>query len=479
MNALTCTTWFILTIIPLTLSAFVLLTRNQAWTDRKFWLRAAVTLFLASLLLLPFLLPLRRVAATHGFTRTAEEVKGYSARWINWLAPDERSRAWRGFAKAGVINELVLFPGLMAPLLGISALLLTTRKTQQEGDEETDLGPDARAIVSSAKRIAVGLLDATAIIAGIIGFLALGYDQLRLKLFGHLLLVATGPERALTILGLAILVRCLIAYPRILRNALNGEKNLAATFSSPQRSELFGHAVIWILIGFAGSFGLNFFFHKFLYDNVTLFRGMRVATRWAMVSYVGLALLAGLGAQRIAARVDGWWRWRKGFGKPLVYGLIVVAILLDLRVAPLRMIRGEADPDALTLELQARKMNGGILELPIGDRDHMYMLRAADHGHPIINGRYSFVPALQRDIEQLVANLPISERLLDVLETVPVSYVTVHHSMLSPEEDAGITNFLQHGVATGRLRFIKSFEEDTGARNDLYVVTKTEPTVEK
>jgi hypothetical protein len=471
MNALTCTTWFILTIIPLALSAVLLLTRNNAWRDRKFWLRAGATLCLASLLLLPFLLPLRRVAAEHGFIRRPEEVRQYSAHLINWLAPDARTRAWRGFGKAGVAAELILFPGLMAPLLIIAALLLSKRKLQQSADDEK---------TTTLMRILLVVLDATAVSAGIIAFLTLGYDVLKLKLFGHLLLSATGPTRALTILGAVVFVRCLIAYPRVLRNATGRERSLSETFNSAQRSELFGHAVIWILIGFAGSFGLNFFFHEFLYDNVALFRSMRVASRWAMICYVGLALLAGLGAQRFTDVIGRWW---PRFGKPLVYGLIVVAILVDLHAAPLRMIRGEPEPDALTLDLKSRKMNGGIIELPIGDRDHIYMLRAADHGHPLVNGRYSFVPPLQREIEQLIADQPISDRLLDILETIPVSYLTVHHALLSPGEREGIQVFLERGVATGRLRFIKSFPaalgEENGQRDDLYAVTRTEPNAQE
>lgn len=470
MNALTCTTWLILTIIPLCLSALLLITRNNAWGDRKFWLRAGATLCLASLLLLPFLLPLRRVAAEHGFIRRPEEVSHYSARFINWLAPDERSRAWRGFGKAGVDTEMVLFPGLMAPLLALAALLLTRRELQKRPDDQKE---------TTLKRILLALLDATAISAGIVAFLTLGFDVLKLKLFGHLLLAATGPTRALTVLIAVVFVRCLITYPRVLRNALSGDRNLSESLNSAQRSELFGHAVTWILIGFAGSFGLNFFFHKFLYDNVALFRGMRVATRWGMICYVGLALLAGLGAQRFADLAGRWW---PRFGKPLVYVLIVAAILVDLHAVPLQMIRGEADPDALTLDLKSRKMSGGIIELPIGDRDHLYMLRAADHGHPLVNGRYSFVPPLQKEIEQLVANQPISERLLDILETIPVSYITVHHGLLQPEEWERIQGFLERGVAAGRLRLIKSFPvppaEGPGARDDLYTVTKTEPNVQ-
>jgi hypothetical protein len=157
-----------------------------------------------------------------------------------------------------------------------------------------------------------------------------------------------------------------------------------------------------------------------------------------------------------------------------------VAILFELHAAPLKMIHGEINPDALTLDLSSRKMSGGIVELPIGPAtDHLYMLRAADHLHPLVNGQYSFVPPLQTEIMQLTAERPIPDRLLEIFESIPVSYVTVHHAFLSPDDREAIQSFLDRGVAAGRLRFIKSFAGEISdaviQHNDLYAVTKTEP----
>jgi hypothetical protein len=179
----------------------------------------------------------------------------------------------------------------------------------------------------------------------------------------------------------------------------------------------------------------------------------------------------------LAIAVERFWPRR---GKAITYCVIVLAILFELHAAPLQLIRGEADPDALTLDLKSRKMAGGILELPIGDRaDHLYMLRAADHLHPLVNGKDSFVPPLQKQIEQLTTDSPIPDRLLDIFETIPVSYVTVHYAYFSPAERARTESFLNRGVALGRLRFIKSFAvqaDDAGdQRIDLYAVTRTEP----
>ncbi|MDX6611424.1 MAG: hypothetical protein QOD75_610 [Blastocatellia bacterium] len=470
MNGLTCTTWLILTILPLTISGSMLLTRYSAWKDRKFWLRAGITLAGACLLLLPFLLPLRRVAAEHGFSRSAEEVMHYSARPINWLTSDERTKVWRGFGAAGLDTEMVLFPGLLAPLLALAAFLIA-----KPGAIRRDEPPET----SSRKWIMLAALDGAAVLAGVVVILTLGFNVFRLRPFGMTLMTAKEPDHALFVLLLVLVTRCLIAYPSVVRTALSGDRNLAETVRSPRRSELFGHALVWTIIGFAGSFGLNFFFYRFLYEFIPVFKGMRVATRWGMICYVGLALLAGLGAKRLAEAMTGRW---PQFGRAATYGVLVVAILFELHAAPLKMMRGEINPDELTLFLKHQKMSGGILELPIGDSDHVYMLRAADHGHPIVNGSYSFVPALQREIRQLSNSEPITDQFLDLLETNKVSYIAVHNSLIGVETRTELEDFFKRGVASGRLKFIKSFppspreaQERTGQRNDLYAVMKIAP----
>ena len=117
------------------------------------------------------------------------------------------------------------------------------------------------------------------------------------------------------------------------------------------------------------------------------------------------------------------------------------------------------------------------MELPVGGtNDHLYMLRAADHMQPLVNGKFSYVPPLQLQIEQLTLARPIPDQLLDIFESIPVSYVTVHRAFLSADDHEAMQRFLDRGVAAGRLRFIKSFDgevwDGVTQHNDLYAVTK-------
>ena len=86
MNAITCVTWFVLTLLPLGLSAAFLVVNYRLWRDRDFWLRSGGTLFIAALALLPFMLPFYRVSQIFGFVRSRGELAPYSARLLNWLA---------------------------------------------------------------------------------------------------------------------------------------------------------------------------------------------------------------------------------------------------------------------------------------------------------------------------------------------------------------------------------------------------------
>jgi hypothetical protein len=123
---------------------------------------------------------------------------------------------------------MVLFPGLLAVLLALAAFLLppllSRRSNSLASEEPVPEEPEGY------KRILLTVLDSTAIISGIVAVLTLGYAVFKLRLFGHIVLRATGPTRPLHILFITVFVRCLIAYPRVLRTALGGDRNLPASF---------------------------------------------------------------------------------------------------------------------------------------------------------------------------------------------------------------------------------------------------------
>lgn len=455
MNAITSIHWFVLTLIPLGLSALLLLSRHGGWGNAALWRRAGGALGVASVALFPFLLPYARVAQLYGFVRNPQEALFYSASPTDWLVGEYRNKIWSRLNESIRVGEKALFPGLLPLLLALAAIFLVK-------PEQSDEGP------KRGWRRAIVLLDASAIICGILLITVSGFGYFKVRLFGFYLFHIHHVASVGAALIIILLARVLIAYPEILKH--QWQRNTLASLRSERRSDAFWLGILWAVIGFAGSLGMNFFFHRFLFDYVPLFRSIRVPARWAMLCYLGLALLAGLGAKQIKDLLIR--HWPKIRPVP-IYVVIALALLIEQRSAPLSLFHGAVDPDALTLWFKQTPMAGGIVELPIttGKLDiFLYTLRAADHHRPLVTAGSGFEPPIAKEIEELTHEEVVPDRFLELLESIPCSYLVMHNDSMGSANQLAIEAELARGIAAGRLLFIKRYE--TG---DLYAVTKTEP----
>ncbi len=253
-----------------------------------------------------------------------------------------------------------------------------------------------------------------------------------------------------------------------------GSRAAARAASAPRAPDVLIVGALWAVLGFLGSLGMNAPFHRVLYETLFFFRSIRVPARWAMVAYLGLALLAGAGALALS---EAWNRRRPGASRAtLVFVLASLGLLFEDRAAPLELYRGEADPDEATLFLAKMPMKGGLVEFPGGTEDHgnyRAILRAADHRKPLVTAISGFRGPVVRLIERKEQETPIPGDLLDYLEEIPTSYILVHDSWLFPESRDVHRDWLARGMAAGRLRFIKRF--DGRMRNELYAVVRNEP----
>jgi hypothetical protein len=318
------------------------------------------------------------------------------------------------------------------------------------------------------------LLDALIVASLVIAALAYGYED-GIRLPGLKNPHVTDEGEALLVGAILLFIRLCIAYPEVMR--FRGDHCLIETLRAKRRSEAFGIGVIWLVLGFLGSLGMNFIFHRLLFENVFLFRSMRTPARWAMIAYVGLALLAGLGAKRLAEIVA---RRRPRFRPEFTFAIICLVVLFEQRAAPLPLMRGEPNPDEVTLYLRDTPMRGGIVHLPAGGKvgNYRYVLRQADHRRPLVTAISGFGTPILTEVESLSQSNPIPDRFLSLLEEIPASYLVVHDSLLEPPARDAVSDLLLRGIASGRLRYIRRFagsgiNGNEGA--DLYAVTKVEP----
>lgn len=456
MNGLTCIHWFLLTLIPLLLTAVFLIMRSKLWRDAAFWRRGPTAVVVGGLGLLPFLLPYSRAAQLYGFVRNPAEALAFSATPIDWLVGDYRSKMWHRLNEKLRAPEKELFPGLLPMLFALAAIFLSRVRNA--------LAP---APWSPAKLIVLWL-DTTLIVCGVLLITVPGFGYFKLRIFGAYLFQIHELNGILACFFGTLMLRLLVRYPEFLKHTW--ERNILASIRAGQRSDAFWIALLWVTIGFMGSLGMNFYFHRFLYEYVPIFRSIRVPARWAMIAFLGLALLVGLGAKEVATLLARHW---PGIRPVTVYVVIALAILTEQRVAPLTLIHGAVDPDALTLWFKQTPMAGGIVELPttIGkDENYLYTLRAADHGRPLVTAVSGFSPPLQIELQALTHEEVIPDRVIDLLESIPCSYLVVHNTFLEPANRFAIETLLARAIAQNRVRFIRSYEGE-----DLYAITKVEP----
>jgi hypothetical protein len=459
MTGLTSVSFFAFALVPLGAAGAVLATRYRLWREREFWVRGAAALGVASLALVPFMLPYYLVSKLYGFKRSVEEVKANSAWPAHWLSVENRNRLWFGMGetmKDGA--RFKLFPGLL-PLLFPLAALLMVEPLKRGGRAEESGGARAE----GARRAWLGRLDALVFLALAVSILAVGFDGT--SYFGGLFLHVTS-ERALALTAAAFVARLCLGYPSFLRAA---HADLVETLKSERRCDAFWLGLVLSGVGFFYSLGWNFFFYRICYDLLPVFRSMRVPARGAMFAYLGLALLAGLGVRGLAEVLPS----RLPRVRPAaVYAAACVLLLFELNGAPLSFVRGEVYPDAVTLRLKQTEMRGGVVILPAGpDFNHLYMLRAADHRKPLVVGTSGFNSPQEDQIERWTSAGTIPAGLLSLLEQIPASYVVVRNDLVRPERRANYTTFLTRAVSAGRLRFVNRFD----GRDDLYAVVKTEP----
>jgi hypothetical protein len=480
MNALTCISWFLMTSVPLALTLMLLVARDRRLPrDRAFWLRGAAAVGAATLALLPFLIPYYRVSVMYGLRWEPWEFAFNSPSPIHWLGAESRNKLWQNFG-ARIPGGHRLFPGLLAPLLALAASRVRRKPV---------VGTDAA--VREARLLAA--LDALVVIALAVAAVARGYEDVTYHLFGRqvLRLGLRSVDHALWV-ALAALVLRLWVMPSPLallarlrrwagaRRSVNDEVDAVGNrvdavgsvgVDSGDAGEAIGVGLVWAVWGFLASLGANFFVNRWLHDYVMPFQSLRIPSRWAMDCYLGLAVLAGVGAWKLAARAA--IVWPRARTAALVFSLVSAALLFELHASPLAFEPGELEPTELSLRLKQTPMRGGLVELPSeeGANRHFYMLRAAEHARPLVNATASFISPVTSEINKATREGPIPAGFQDLLERIPASYLVVHNERLAAERRADYETFLARSITTGRLRFIKRF--DGGA--DLYAVTKTEP----
>jgi hypothetical protein len=204
--------------------------------------------------------------------------------------------------------------------------------------------------------------------------------------------------------------------------------------------------LIWIAIGFLGSLGLNFEFHRFLFGAVPGFRSIRAPARWAVIAYIGLAILIAL-ATAVLARRHRWLAF-----------LAPIALVFELWQAPIRWYMTDPRPSEVHRWLATQNVKG-VIEIPIDSLGSEYeaMLRATAHHKPIVNGISGFVPPERVELAALSKADLIGDAFVDALTRARVDLIIVHADTLGGRS-AAVRDWLNRELARRRISFAGRFD---------------------
>ncbi len=126
LQALACAYYGIFAGLMVGLGTLVYAVTRGLWRNRDYWTGIGLAAFVSVALTIPFFLPYLDVQRGAGFERTLEDAQMYSADLGAWLASSAWAHRW-WLPAIEPFNE-VLFPGILATLLGGAGLVAAVRR---------------------------------------------------------------------------------------------------------------------------------------------------------------------------------------------------------------------------------------------------------------------------------------------------------------------------------------------------------------
>ena len=453
MNGLTNIHWLLFGFFGL--AATIVLVAIARWEpagdERRFWTRLALAIVVSVIVLYPVLRPYRLVSSLYDMKRGSGEVREFSAVWTDWLVPTDRS-AFYGRLPASQVshNERHLFPGLLALMLTAIAILVVRRPSADEPLVHRRAPP----------RIVLHALDALIVIAAALAYAATVSERFELHLPGKDLSLSSAANPA-TYFVLLSIIRLVLALPAGI--ARFPAETLGDRLRSSRFPPALWMALLLIVIGVLGSFGLNAFFHTFLFEHVSAFRSIRAVARWAMLAYVGFSLAAAYGVTAFLGRLTP--RSARFFSV-----FFILAALNDVRT---NIVWDHAIPTVpeVTQWIKTTNIPVPLIELPMdaGDAQYYYLLWNTAHHKLVMNGTSGFEPPVHLRLHELSNANAISDEFTDLLMRNHCALVVVHGDYLA-EQTPKYVEWLRRELQRGRLAFLRRF--DHAAEGDwVFAVT--------
>jgi hypothetical protein len=190
------------------------------------------------------------------------------------------------------------------------------------------------------------------------------------------------------------------------------------------------------LVGFVLSFGSQLPFYEFLFNHVPLFDTVRSVGRFAQLTILGVAALAGFGAAWCLGKVSGR---RQAL---ILATVLLVAVNAEAWRGPLTYTRFEGLPRVL--KSLAGVPDAVVVYFPYYHRggeaglNARFMLWSTLNWRPMLNGHSGFVPASFRRTADNVGRFP-DRASLDYLKSVGVTHIVVDGANMNKPQFLRVT----------------------------------------
>jgi len=387
---------------------------------RDFGLPGALLLAPTLLILMPY----RQVQIDMHLTRAVDDWTTSASSFL--ASPTHLHSFMLSVFRAGSIEDTAnayLFPGYLPVLLAVAALLL--RRTRSAPDSPTARG---------AFWMRAGVVLELAALAGMVtGMLVIAFGAFRPKWHDTVLFSIRSPWRAWTLVIVSAGLRSAIArrapfnvMPRLRRRhdafrrwSETNRRNAAVVYALVTLVSIWmaagPSAGLWPLV--YGLPGLNF---------------IRVPSRFMLLAVLGLAVLAGMGFDRLTSGLTP--SRRRTFAAVAGVWLVVEFTAIPLGTEPYRV-----EIPAIDRWLALQPAPFVIAEVPLGgERRHSeYMLHSTAHWQKTIEGYSGLRPPLHEPLYRELVRFPDGTSL-DSLARLGVNYIVVHGDLYTPEERARV-----------------------------------------
>jgi hypothetical protein len=402
-NAIACVHYGIFGGFALAITVGLELTRRDAWrTALPRRILAATGCSLVAIA--PFAVPYFRASRLYHFRHGVGELVFYSASLKAFLASGFRSKVYAGLTARFTAPEAELFFGLLVPALAVAGFFLSRRTPP--------VTPPTRTPRPASRSVAI--LDAFIVLLAVA----------RVALF------------------FAVAARLLWRFPARFRH-----ESIAAWIRARRSRPAVLWSVSMIVAGVVIALGGKFFLYRELFEIFRPILGaIRVPTRGIVLAHLGLGVLAAFGVSSLRLRFGR-------VGRAAVPVAAALLLLLEFRAAPISWYEEpHPEPPSSIGWMAAQRPPGGVLELPMKPEDEFYyVLWAASHDFPIVNGYSGFFPKTFEEVRRAFVSNPVPRETTSLLRRMGVSAVLFHRGRATDLEQKAISGFLTESVAAGIL----------------------------